>query len=133
MKNLKVRVKLILMGGLGLAIALVMFLCGFMGMRQIRQNAMDTLEEEARTNYDSMLKEQVDNAISMLDQYNQKYENGECTLEEAKKQAADMLRELRYGEEGYFWADTEDGTNVVLLGKDTEGTNRIDAQDANGV
>ena len=33
MKNLKVRVELILMGGLGLAIALVMLLCGFMGMR----------------------------------------------------------------------------------------------------
>lgn len=44
-----------------------------------------------------------------------------------------MLRSLTYGEGGYFWADTYDGTNVVLLGKDTEGTNRIDAVDANGV
>ena len=133
MKNLKVRVKLTVMTVVGVLIALILFICGFTGMRQIRQNAMETLEEEARTNYDEMLKEQVGNAISMLEQYNQKYENGECSLEEAKQQAADMLRELRYGEDGYFWADTEDGTNVVLLGKDTEGTNRIDAQDANGV
>lgn len=33
------------------------------------------------------------------------------------------------GNNGYFWVDTYDGTNVVLLGNDTEGTNRMDAVD----
>lgn len=27
---------------------------------------------------------------------------------------------MRYGETGYFWIDQSDGTNVVLLGSDTE-------------
>lgn len=31
-----------------------------------------------------------------------------------------------------FWADTYDGTNVVLLGNETEGTNRIDKLDEKG-
>ena len=44
----------------------------------------------------------------------------------------DQIRDLRYGNNGYFWVDTYDGTNVVLLGNDTEGTNRMDAVDANG-
>ena len=29
-----------------------------------------------------------------------------------------MLRQIRYNKEGYFWADTYEGVNVVLLGKD---------------
>lgn len=39
---------------------------------------------------------------------------------------------MRYGEAGYFWIDQTDGTNVVLLGSDTEGTNRMETKDANG-
>jgi methyl-accepting chemotaxis protein len=54
------------------------------------------------------------------------------SLEEAKKLGADLLRDLRFGEEGYFWTDTSKGVNVVLLGSKTEGTNRYDAQDVNG-
>lgn len=41
-------------------------------------------------------------------------------------------RQLRYGDAGYFWVDQYDGTNVVLLGNDTEGTNRMETKDANG-
>ena len=39
---------------------------------------------------------------------------------------------MRYGETGYFWIDQSDGTNVVLLGSDTEGTNRMETEDAKG-
>lgn len=45
---------------------------------------------------------------------------------------ASLLRDLRYGDGGYFWADTYEGVNVVLLGSTTEGTNRMDAKDTNG-
>ena len=36
------------------------------------------------------------------------------------------------GSAGYFWIDQSDGTNVVLLGSDTEGTNRMETKDAKG-
>ncbi len=39
---------------------------------------------------------------------------------------------MTYGESGYFWADTTEGVSVVLLGNDTEGTNRVNYQDENG-
>lgn len=48
------------------------------------------------------------------------------------KQAADKVRALRYGVDGYFWVDLSDGTNVVLLGNDIEGTNRLGTEDVTG-
>jgi methyl-accepting chemotaxis protein len=65
----------------------------------------------------------------MLEDVNKKYQNGEMTLEEAKKLGADLTREMKYGEGGYFWVDTVEGVNVVLLGGETEGTNRYEFQD----
>ena len=48
------------------------------------------------------------------------------------KLAADKIRNLRYGSDGYFWVDQSNGVNVVLLGSDTEGTNRLATKDATG-
>ena len=132
MKNLKMSVKLSMI----LVFVFIMVMgSGFSaikGMKTISSHADDALEEEVRNQYDESIRQQVDNAISMLDQYYAAYEAGECTLEEAKKQGADMLRELRYGDSGYFWADDTEGNNIVLLGSDTEGTNRMGTKDGNG-
>ncbi len=50
-----------------------------------------------------------------------------------QKLSAGLLRALRYGNEGYFWADTTGGVNVVLYGKkDVEGKNRLEDKDRNG-
>ena len=70
--------------------------------------------------------------ISLLSEINDAYKAGTYTLDEAKKIAADEVRQMRYGETGYFWIDQSDGTNVVLLGSDTEGTNRMETEDAKG-
>lgn len=132
MKNIKVKHKLTII----LIFVLAMIACAeffaIRGMNMIKRGAIKTLEDEARMQYDESIKQQVENAISMLSQYYAKYQKGECTLEEAKQQGADMLRELRYGEAGYFWADDTKGNNVVLLGSQTEGTNRLGTKDANG-
>ena len=80
-----------------------------------------------------MIKSQVETAISMLQTIYAKHQNGELTLEQAKKLGADLLRGLRYGKDGYFWADTTEGVNVVLYGrKDTEGKNRLEFKDSKG-
>ena len=120
MKNLKVRLKLYIILGLVLLIVVAALTGVVIGMNKIREGAKITLEEDVRAKYDSNIKGQVENAISMLEQYYAAYEAGECTLEEAKKQGADVLRELRYGENGYFWADDTEGNSIVRLGNDTE-------------
>ncbi len=80
-----------------------------------------------------LLISEVETAVSMLQAISTKHQQGEMTLEQAKKLGADLLRELRYGTEGYFWADTTEGVNVVLYGqKDVEGRNRLEAKDQKG-
>jgi methyl-accepting chemotaxis protein len=68
----------------------------------------------------------------MLKQINNLAIEGQISKDSAKTLGANILRELRYGTEGYFWADKSDGTNVVLLGGDSEGTNRMNLKDVNG-
>ncbi|MBR1635812.1 MAG: cache domain-containing protein [Lachnospiraceae bacterium] len=81
------------------------------------------------------LKFEVETVYSMVDQFHQMQEAGILSEKEAKKQAADIVRELRYDDgNGYFWIDTTEGINVVLLGREeTEGNSRYDAVDPNGV
>lgn len=132
MKNVKVKFKMLILVICVLMMALFSLLFSRYYLNSMKNTALSQLEEQIRADYDTNIKEEVQNAISMLDAVNKKYENGEYTLDEAKKIGADLLRDMRYGEAGYFWADQTDGTNVVLLGSATEGTNRIGATDANG-
>lgn len=76
---------------------------------------------------DAIIKNEVQTAVSLLQELYNKSERSEITLNEAQKLGADLLRQLRYGDqgEGYFWADTVEGVNVVLYGRqDVEGINR---------
>ena len=96
------------------------------------QKNFQLIEQTVRNNYDTNIKNQVENVITLLDGIYAKYESGEMTLVEAKLTSADLVRNLRYNVDGYFWIDTTTGYNIVLFGSDTEGTNRYDYQDANG-
>lgn len=102
------------------------------GMYQINELSSKEMENVINSRYDSEIKKQVDTAISMLNHVYSDYEEGGITLEEAKTKGAHILRDMRYGEEGYFWADTYEGESVVLLGNETEGTNRYEATDVQG-
>ena len=83
---------------------------------------------------DLLIKSEVETAVSMLQAIFTMHQQGELTLKQAKKLGADLLRELRYGTEGYFWADTTEGVNVVLYGrKDVEGRNRLEDKDQHGI
>lgn len=132
MNNVKVQTKLVIVM-LTTIVALV--LCAVISsesMKQLQSKALETLEADERASYDEQIKQQVDNVISLCQTIYDQYQAGVYTEEEAKKLAADEIRQLRYGDAGYFWVDQYDGTNVVLLGNDTEGTNRMETKDANG-
>lgn len=132
MNNVKVQTKLVIVM-LTTIVALV--LCAVISsesMKQLQSKALETLEADERASYDEQIKQQVGNVISLCQTIYDQYQAGVYTEEEAKKLAADEIRQLRYGDAGYFWVDQYDGTNVVLLGNDTEGTNRMETKDANG-
>lgn len=85
MKNLKVKDKLFVLAVLMVAAMLCCAFFAVKGMNGIEKQAAGTLEEELYAEYDAQIREQTENAISMLEVYYGKYESGECTLEEAKQ------------------------------------------------
>ena len=130
--NLKVRTKLVI---LTVAAALSMCALGILnmsGMEKSYRQSVSSMKEVLYADYDQQIKGQVENVITLLEKIYAEYMDGAYTEEEAKKLAADLVRELRYGESGYFWIDTCEGDNVVLLGQETEGTNRLETEDSNG-
>ena len=132
MKNLSIRIKMYMLLAI---IAIAMSVVNVLACHDLNQEKalfMKRLEAAMRSEIDVELKTQTESACSVLQAVYNKYESGEYTLDEAKKLGADILREMRYGENGYFYADTLEGNCVVLLGNSTEGTNHADAEDENG-
>jgi methyl-accepting chemotaxis protein len=96
--------------------------------------ALDENDITLRDDFDTLIKHEVETTVSILQHYYDQAEAGEMTQAEAQKEAADIIRDLRYdGDIGYFWIDTYEGINVVLLGnEEVEGFSRIDLQDTEG-
>ena len=132
LKNVKVGVKMMLILVFVSLSIIVLGITSVVQMKKQEEVALETLEGEVRSAFDSKVKEEVETAHSTLQQIYQQYLDGTYDFETAKQVGAAALREMSYGDDGYFWADTYDGVNVVLLGSDTEGTQRKDALDANG-
>ena len=132
MKNLSVTLKMAIIGIV--VIAFMMFSINFSinSMQAINTRILQEEEENIRKDYDDSIRQQVAQVIWLLDSYKADIDAGIYTKEEGMKLAADKVRSLRYGTDGYFWIDQSDGINVVLLGSDTEGTNRLDTKDVTG-
>ncbi len=132
MKNLSVTLKMAIIGIV--VISFMMFSINFSinSMQAINTRILQEEEENIRKDYDDSIRQQVEQVIWLLDSYKADIDAGIYTKEEGMKLAADKVRSLRYGTDGYFWIDQSDGINVVLLGSDTEGTNRLDTKDVTG-
>ncbi|HUX39492.1 MAG TPA: methyl-accepting chemotaxis protein, partial [Rectinemataceae bacterium] len=92
-----------------------------------------TYEDSLRADYDLKIMEEIGIAASMLQQLGALRDKGQLPKTQAESLAEDLLRNLRYGKDGYFWADTPTGDNVVLLGnKASEGKNRYGMKDVKG-
>lgn len=85
-----------------------------------------------RTDFDIKAKHEVETVHGLLAELYSSQQAGEYSEAQAKKMAMNIVRKLRYGTDGYFWMDTKEGVNVVLLGNDAEGKSRIDKKDSNG-
>lgn len=133
LKTKKIRYLLIIMISLIALLTGIVISAGMVYKNFNTSKKLITMESETlNDDYDAKIKEEVEIAISMIDKINDKVKAGEMTIDQAKKESADLLRNLSYGEDGYFWADTVEGQNVVLLGSDIEGTNRLNTQDSKG-
>ncbi len=133
MKNISIKHKMALLMIIVIIAGTLLGVIAIYQMNVQKDSSVEQLEKVIRDNFDTNVKQQVENACTLLQGVYDKSQAGEITLEQAKKLGADLLRNLRYGADGYFWADTYEGFNIVLLGGASEGTNRLDLKDANGV
>ena len=132
MKNIKVKFKMLLIMTGVLVILLFGTIFSAICMKNQNNESIAEIERSIRSSYDYSIKSEVTAAVSVAKHYYGQYKSGILTEQLAKKNAADEIRDMRYGDSGYFWVDQSDGTNVVLLGSDTEGTNRMNTKDSKG-
>lgn len=100
----------------------------------IQRNETDIQEYRAMLyeQFDRSIKLEVETAHSLVQKLYAEQQQGILSETEAKKQAAALVRDLRFDNGNYFWIDTTEGINVVLLGRDVEGKSRLDLVDAKG-
>lgn len=104
-------------------------------MSMISQSEAELVEfrKVLMTDVENELVAQTQIAMSAIDTMYKRQQAGIITEAEARSAAAEVVRNMRYeGDAGYFWIDTYDGINVVLLGRDTEGKSRLDQTDPTG-
>ena len=132
MKSLKG--KIILMNVIiSIVIALAIGSIGIIDLSRNNAKHISDYETLLRNDYDSNIKNQVENVITLLDGIYKKQEDGQLTEEEAKQEAKDLIKNLRYNGEGYFWIDGIDATLIAHpILSEQEGNNRIDETDKNG-
>lgn len=99
MKNVSVRWKMIILALITLIGTLAIGVLAVNRMLVMEEGSESVLRTSIEEDYDENIKNQVDNAISMLDAVYAGYENGDYSYEEAETRGADLLRELRYGDQ----------------------------------
>jgi methyl-accepting chemotaxis protein len=133
MKSIKVKILVAVLFNVVL-VALIIGGIGFWTIYQQNTTNIAQLESMMYANYDAQIKAHTETLISSLSGIKNQMTSGLITKKQGETLAADVIRQAKYGEDGYFWADTVKGVNVVLLGKaDVEGKSRIDLTDKQGV
>ena len=107
MNNIKVQTKMIMVILATMAALVLCTIFSAQSMMELQSRALETMETDERDSYDEQIKQQVDNVISLCQTIYDQYQEGVYTEAEAKKLAADEIRQLRYGDSGYFWIDQE--------------------------
>lgn len=132
MKSVRTRIVLLVVLNM-LILAIIIGVGAFYIIYSTNNDRIDQMESQMRLNYDVNIKNQVDIITSQLTGITNQEKAGLISSSEAKLIAADVIRNAKYGVDGYFWTDTLEGDNVVLLGNESvEGTNRMGLTDANG-
>lgn len=108
----------------------------YTGMKETIKKTNSDYKDAVISGYKEQIKDEVGAMLTVVNMVYEKSQSGEMSEKDAKKEAMEILRNARYGEdgEGYFWID---GTDYTLLMhpilSEQEGTNRYDLTDQNGV
>ena len=88
------------------------------GTRQGNQGTITKTNSDYKdaviSGYKEQIKDEVGAMLTVVNMVYEKSQSGEMSEKDAKKEAMEILRNARYGEdgEGYFWIDGTDYTSV---------------------
>ena len=134
-KSLKTTLVLVC-AALGIVIGVAVGLIGVLTIRNISNSAYDEYAKAMDDGYRTEIKSQVQSVLAILQAEYDKAAAGEMTEEEAKAEAAEIVRAMRYRDDdsGYFWIDDKDYILVMHpILPEQEGNNRFDLQDQDGI
>lgn len=125
-----------LCAGIAVLTAVVIGGTAILSIRTLSRSAYLAYETTEDEGYQTEIRSQVQSTMAVLQSEYDKFQAGEKTEDEARHDAAEIIRAMRYREDqgGYFWIDDTEYTLVmhpVLV--DNEGTNRYTLEDQNGV
>ncbi len=133
MRKLKNLLMLLNVGMVFFAI-LIIAGCAMFSIYKGNKSAVEDYEHALRLGYDNSVKYQIQNVITLLEGVYQRQESGELSEREAKSLAIDLVKTLRYNNDGYFWIDDTDYILVAHpMFPEQEGDNRYDLTDKNGI
>jgi methyl-accepting chemotaxis protein len=90
-------------------------------------------ENQLYSEKETALRFLVESNMGILENYHNRVENGELTIEEAQHLAKEEIRGIRYGKNGYFWIDNKEYVNILLPPKPSaENKYRGDLVDVKG-
>lgn len=99
-----------------------------------QRTTLETLKSRIMQDYDEKIRWQVENAVCLLTAYDKLYEKEGVPIEERMKRVKEIIRDIHYGADGYFWIDTFDVINVLLPpSPEKEGSDRSKLQDPDGI
>ena len=125
---------LLVMIGASLITMICMGVIFFKSSLDATEAEVNQYREALTADVERELKIETETAKSIIDTVYKRQQAGQLTQEQAMTEAAALVRNLRYDNgAGYFWIDTYEGINVVLLGRaETEGKSRINLTDPHG-
>ncbi len=115
---------------------IVVGVVSILGIESMSKMANSDYEKAKVEGYDAEITSQVQAVLSILQSEYDKVQTGELSEEEAKQEAAEIVRAIRYGDDssGYFWIDDTDYILVMHpILPEQEGSNRYTLEDQNGI
>lgn len=105
-------------------------------IRSSTDMAYSNYEDAMNQGYNTEIKSEVQSSIAVIEYYYNRFKAGELTEEQAKTEAKEAVRKMRYRDDnsGYMWIDASDYSLVMHpILPQNEGQNRYTLQDQNGV
>ena len=127
---------MILVASVVILTALVVGVNAFVSVGALSDYANEIYRNAVNDGYKQEIKSEVQSTIAVLQSEYDKVQAGEKTEEQAKEDAKEIIRVMRYRDDqsGYFWIDDTDYTLIMHpVLPEQEGNNRYDLEDQDGV